>query len=122
MSRRQTRPKFSGAIAFILLVAAFSGCQRGKYVTGRDTVAVFGDWRFQIVSIARGMALVDEEKREVVLWDICDWATEGDWVFVVNCNGEYVVLNHCTGEVNRYGSLADVPAAHRYACEKLKRR
>jgi hypothetical protein len=52
---------------------------------------------------------------------VCDWVEEGDWVFVVNRKGEYVVLNHCTGEVNKYGSLADVPGAYGDACGKLKR-
>jgi hypothetical protein len=67
MGRSQRRTAFWGAAAVIALVAAVPGCQRSKYVIGRDTVAVFGDWRFQIVSIASGMALVDEENRDVVL-------------------------------------------------------
>jgi hypothetical protein len=123
MSRSQTIRTFSNAAAIIALVAAFPGCQRSKYVTGRDTVAVFGDGRFQIAHIDDEMALVDAEKKQdrVLLWDVCDWVEEGDWVFVVNRKGEYVVLNQCIGEVNKYASLADVPPAHGYACGKLKR-
>jgi hypothetical protein len=74
------------------------------------------------MSIDQEIALVDLDKEDcVLLWEVCDWVEEGDWVFVVNRPGEYVVLNHRTGEVNKYGSLADVPAAHGYACGKLKR-
>jgi len=111
------------ATTVVTVAMGFAGCQRGKYVVGRDTVAAFGDGRFQIVSIDARIALEDNENElGPVMWDVTDWVKDGDLVRVANCHGEYVVLNYRTGDLDRYASLEDVPWEHKAPCGMLKTR
>ena len=120
------KPWKAGLIAVAVLAVQLlllSGCENERYPSGRDTRVSFGDGRFQIMrQSSGGMKLRDvSNTTDIGLNNLADWRQEGDWVYAVNKEGEYAVLNFRTAEFATYKSLEAIPQAHKKFCGELKR-
>ena len=108
------------SVACCLSVVAVAGCEK-KYPGGRDTVASFGDGRFQIIRLPGGRYLHDSETSQSITGNVREWIQDGDMVYLVNGDGEYVVLNHRMGSVSKFVSIDKVPPGDRDVCGKLNK-
>lgn len=118
---RGTRCCLIQIVVVILIFFPVTGCDNDKYPSGRDTVQSFGNGRFQIGRTPSMKFLIDMATKENITLDIRDWQNQGDWVYLVNEDGLYTVLNYRTGYYKNYPNLDSVSPEHRNFCRMLDR-
>jgi hypothetical protein len=81
------------ALALAIAMPYLIGCEPERFPSGKDTVASFGDGRFQIL---RGIAmdgphaldLCDVENSELIASSIRDWRQKRGMVFTIDYDGK----------------------------------
>ncbi len=114
-------------IGLVLFVTILIGCGEPKrYPPGRDTVESFGDGTWAIGKTGGGpnyprkIHLINAETQENLVYDIADWRSEGDWVYLLGSDGKYAVLNFRTNVRGKYGSIDQAPEEYRQNLRKLR--
>lgn len=88
------------------LLVTLSSCHKGKYQEGRDTLASFGDGRFQIGDTSSRLILEDCLERRTIAKDVTHWNISGNMVYVHCRNRTLIALD--TSD-NQWTLYAEVP-------------
>jgi len=111
------------ACASLLIIC---GCDQHKYPWGKDTVALFGDGRFQVGRIYDDHKeihdLYDIEKQMTIIYEVYSFQQDGNMVYAYGRTENdkyYVSLNYVTGEYSKYTSIEQAPAEIRSHLSQL---
>lgn len=114
-------------VGLLLFATIPMGCGESKrYPSGRDTVESFGDGTWQIGKTGGGpnyprkIHLINADTQENLVYDIADWRSEGDWVYLLGSDGKYAVLNFRTNVRGKYESIDQAPEEYRQNLRKLR--
>jgi len=108
---------FGIACASIVLGTA---CVRHEYHLGKDTVKAFGNGRYQIVRVGSSLGLMDLEGRGDLSSPLVDWNTDGLYVYTLNENGKYTLLNLSDDAVFHYDNINSAPDGCRSQFKSLR--
>jgi hypothetical protein len=126
MSRRTYSFGAAGLCLLTGLIWAAAARTPVTYPVGKDTVAVFGDGRFQVLQFGTGKGFLDVQTQKILLYEVSDWCDRGEWVYAVgkDPDGEmkYLLLNCGTGLLRGFPTLEDLPAQDRDDFRRLKPR
>ncbi len=106
----------------IIVVSCLLGCEAKVYTIGKNTIEAFGDGRFQIAKAARTVFLADRKEDKRIVEGVVDWLREGDWVYVLDRDSQYTILNYRTGEHDTFTTLREVPKPHRGVARRLEKK
>ncbi|HWL23499.1 MAG TPA: hypothetical protein VNR38_07090 [Ureibacillus sp.] len=89
-----------------------SGCSNDyKYQPGKDTVEIYGDGTYQILS-GNTNTLANVETQENPEEIVFKYKDEKPLVFVIGESG-YTILNYQTGEIKKYKKMNEIPTKQR---------
>ncbi|MEH7305483.1 hypothetical protein [Neobacillus drentensis] len=98
------------SIAFLLInLFIISGCSNDyKYPPGKDTVEIYGDGTYQILS-GDTYSLSNVETQENPEENVYKYKEEKPLVYVIGKSG-YTLLNYKTGKIKKYKRMDEIPA------------
>jgi hypothetical protein len=90
------------------IIVGLSGCYNDyKYKPGKDTVAIFGDGKFQILSGPTSNSLTNYEADLNIEYIVYKYKEIKPLVYVIGESG-YTILNYKTGQIRRYKKLKEI--------------
>ncbi|MEH7336451.1 hypothetical protein V7161_27885 [Neobacillus drentensis] len=102
-------------IAFITinLFMIISGCSNDyKYPPGKDTVEIYGDGTYQILSVGTSNTLYNVKTQEDIEKVVYKYKEKKPSVYVIGESG-YTVLNYQTGKIKKYIKMNEIPTKQR---------
>lgn len=91
------------------IIFALSGCYNDyKYKPGKDTIDIFGDGTFQILSGPSPNSLLNVETQENIEFNVYKYKEIKPFVYVIGESG-YTVLNYETGGYIKYKKIEEIP-------------
>lgn len=119
------------ALALITVFFAISGCRTYKYESGRDTIEMLGDGRYQIGKVSNGYGLFDATSPLGVAMNVSDWKEQGKFAYVIGEEGfqqggkkylrEFFLIDISKNQITKYSTLSAVPVPHRQAFKSLRK-
>ena len=109
----------------VLNALVVMSCERIDHPAGRDTVASFGNGRFQVLYGMQGQSLRDIQiPQATLIYALHEWNRSGDWVYAVGDDTHgllvYVVLNYRTGFHETFKSVDDASEEYKKPLGKLR--
>jgi hypothetical protein len=86
----------------VLIITIISGCSDAyRYPPGKDTVEIYGDGTYQILSGPTSNTLANIETQEDIELVVYKYKEESPLVYVIGESG-YTILNYQTGKIKKY--------------------
>jgi len=97
------------SLLIVTPIIIFFGCSQDyEFPPGRDTVEIYGDGTFQILSGPTSNGLYNNETQEDIEFIVYKYKEIKHWVYVIGESG-YTILNYQTGEIKKYKKMDDIP-------------
>ena len=98
-------------ISLLSYTLVLSGCANDdyKYPQGRDTIEIYGDGRFQIMSGPTTNSFNNLEEQDTIEHIVFKYKEIEQYVYVIGESG-YTVLNFQTGEMKKYQKMNEIPS------------
>ncbi|SMQ81532.1 hypothetical protein SAMN05444673_4365 [Bacillus sp. OV166] len=95
-------------VLIISLITIISGCSNDyKYPPGKDTVEIYGDGTYQILS-GETMTLANVETQEIPEENVYKYKEVKPMVYLIGESG-YTILNYQTGKIIKYKNMDEIP-------------
>jgi hypothetical protein len=118
--------KFKSIIVIVLSLTAtsmFLGCKKYVHPPGRDTRAIFGNGRFQMMRSYKpyGIDLCDLERPNMlIVRNVTDWQANGEYIYVVNKQESYFKVNYLDGIILEYSDIEKTDSNDKDIFKRLK--
>ncbi len=93
----------------LAIILSLPSCYNNyKYKPGKDTIDIFGDGTFQILSGPSYNPLLNSETQENIEFNVYKYKEIKPFVYVIGESG-YTILNYETGEYKKYKKVEEIP-------------